>query len=59
MCDEQRSSVTVPVAASRDVAVVVRALDTVAVEADELAVAEPGLDEVYVVATRRAGAVAG
>jgi ABC-2 type transport system ATP-binding protein len=59
VCDEQRKSVTVPVTASRDVAVVVRALDGVAVEADELTLAEPGLDEVYVVVTRRARTVAG
>lgn len=59
VCDEQRTSVTVPVTASRDVAVVVRALDGAAVEAHELALAEPGLDEVYVVVTRRARAVAG
>ncbi|MGH8908660.1 MAG: ATP-binding cassette domain-containing protein [Egibacteraceae bacterium] len=57
--DLPQRSVTVPVTASRDVAAVVRALDGVAVEADELALAEPGLDEVYLVSTRRAGAVTG
>lgn len=54
--DGQRKSVTVPVSAFCDVAVVVRALDEVAVEADELAVAEPSLDEAYRIFTRRAGA---
>jgi ABC-2 type transport system ATP-binding protein len=59
VCDERRRSVTVPVTASRDVAVVVRALDDAGVEADELALAEPRLDEVYMLVTRRAAAAAG
>jgi ABC-2 type transport system ATP-binding protein len=59
MCDEQHKRVTVPVTASRDVAVVVRALDGVEVEADELALTEQSLDEVYVVVTRRTGTVGG
>jgi ABC-2 type transport system ATP-binding protein len=59
VCDEQREHVTVPVTATRDVAVVIRVLDGVAVEADELTLTEPGLDEVYVAVTRRAGAAAG
>lgn len=52
--DPPRKSVTVGVTGSRDVAVVVRALDAAAVEADELTLSEPGLDEVYRVFTSRA-----
>jgi ABC-2 type transport system ATP-binding protein len=47
VCDEEARAVTVPVAGSRDVAVVVRALDGAGIEARELTFAEPGIDEVY------------
>ncbi|WP_345430136.1 ATP-binding cassette domain-containing protein [Actinoallomurus vinaceus] len=50
--DEKERSVTVPVAGSRDVAVIVRLLDAVGVEARELTFAEPGIDEVYLTLVR-------
>jgi ABC-2 type transport system ATP-binding protein len=53
--DHERTTVSVPVLASRDIALVVRALDTVAVEADELAFAEPDLDEAYLTLISGAG----
>jgi ABC-2 type transport system ATP-binding protein len=45
--DEARHAVIAPVAASKDLAVVVRALDEVGVEVAELAFSEPTLDDVY------------
>ncbi|KAB2352766.1 ATP-binding cassette domain-containing protein [Actinomadura rudentiformis] len=45
--DEARTSVTVPVETSRDIATIVRALDDAGLELSELQVAEPTLDEVY------------
>jgi ABC-2 type transport system ATP-binding protein len=45
--DKTVGTVTVAVRASRDLAVVVRALDDFAVEVEELTLTEPNLDEVY------------
>ncbi|KAA2265235.1 ATP-binding cassette domain-containing protein [Solihabitans fulvus] len=45
--DTERIALTTPVTASRDLAVVVRALDEVGIEAAELALGEPTLDDVY------------
>jgi ABC-2 type transport system ATP-binding protein len=56
--DAAQRLVRVPVSGSRDLAVVVRALDQAGVEADELAFTEPGLDEVFVAFQRDARPVA-
>ncbi|MFI0371957.1 ATP-binding cassette domain-containing protein [Actinomadura sp. 1N219] len=53
-CDLARTSVTVPVAAPRDTATVIRTLDELGIEISELVLAEPTLDEVYLAATERA-----
>jgi ABC-2 type transport system ATP-binding protein len=45
--DAAKNSLTTPVTASRELAVVVRALDEVGLEASELALGEPTLDDVY------------
>ena len=45
--DTGRKSLTAPVTTSRELAVVVRALDEVGLEATELALGEPTLDDVY------------
>ncbi|PRY36320.1 ABC-2 type transport system ATP-binding protein [Umezawaea tangerina] len=45
--DAEHNTLTAPVTASRELAVVVRALDEVGVEASELALGEPTLDDVY------------
>ncbi|HWO65883.1 MAG TPA: ATP-binding cassette domain-containing protein [Umezawaea sp.] len=45
--DAEHSTLTAPVTASRELAVVVRALDEVGLEASELALGEPTLDDVY------------
>ncbi|MET1075561.1 MAG: ATP-binding cassette domain-containing protein [Umezawaea sp.] len=45
--DAAHNTLTAPVTASRELAVVVRALDEVGVEASELALGEPTLDDVY------------
>jgi ABC-2 type transport system ATP-binding protein len=45
--DAERNTLTAPVTASRELAVVVRALDEVGLEATELALGEPTLDDVY------------
>jgi ABC-2 type transport system ATP-binding protein len=45
--DEARAELRTPVAASADLAVVVRALDEARVEVAELALTEPSLDDVY------------
>ena len=45
--DAERNTLTAPVTASRELAVVVRALDEVGLEASELALGEPTLDDVY------------
>jgi ABC-2 type transport system ATP-binding protein len=47
VADPQRPALTAPVTASRELAVVVRALDEVGLEATELALGEPTLDDVY------------
>ncbi len=54
--DPARATVTTPVDGSRDLAVVVRALDDVQLEASELSLAEPTLDDVYLALTSRAPA---
>lgn len=51
--DEQRSSLTVPVTASRELAVVVRALDEAGVEVEDLSLGEPTLDDVYLTLAHR------
>jgi ABC-2 type transport system ATP-binding protein len=53
-CDRTRTAVTVPVAASRGTATVIRTLDELNIEINELVLAEPSLDEVYLAATRPA-----
>jgi ABC-2 type transport system ATP-binding protein len=45
--DAEHNTLTAPVTASRELAVVVRALDEVGLEASELALGEPTLDDVY------------
>ncbi|MCS7476178.1 ATP-binding cassette domain-containing protein [Umezawaea endophytica] len=45
--DVEHNTLTAPVTASRELAVVVRALDEVGLEATELALGEPTLDDVY------------
>jgi ABC-2 type transport system ATP-binding protein len=45
--DAEHNTLTAPVIASRELAVVVRALDEVGLEATELALGEPTLDDVY------------
>ncbi|HEX3785601.1 MAG TPA: ATP-binding cassette domain-containing protein [Pseudonocardiaceae bacterium] len=50
--DEIRHAVTIPVTRSAELAVVVRALDEVGVEVDELALTEPTLDDVYLTLAR-------
>ncbi|MFI1972722.1 daunorubicin/doxorubicin resistance ABC transporter ATP-binding protein DrrA [Streptomyces cinnamoneus] len=57
--DETRGKLTTPVDSSRQVADVVRALDAVHVEAAELAMTEPTLDDVYLTLARKAPALAG
>ncbi|MEU5690394.1 ATP-binding cassette domain-containing protein [Actinosynnema sp. NPDC020468] len=47
-------ALTAPVTSSRELAVVVRALDEVGLEAAELALAEPTLDDVYLTLSRHA-----
>lgn len=56
--DAQRSTLTVPVTASRELAVVVRALDEAGVEVDDLSLGEPTLDDVYLTLTHRPTAAA-
>jgi len=46
--DRERHAIAVPVAASRDLAVVVRVLDEAGVEPADLVLGEPSLDDVYV-----------
>ncbi|MDH6133790.1 ABC-2 type transport system ATP-binding protein [Kitasatospora sp. MAA4] len=43
----QDGAIVIPIAASRDIAAVVRALDNVGIEAAELSFGEPSLDDVY------------
>jgi len=50
--DEGRHAVTIPVTRSAELAVVVRVLDEVGVEVDELALTEPTLDDVYLTLAR-------
>ncbi|WP_329071725.1 ATP-binding cassette domain-containing protein [Streptomyces sp. NBC_01429] len=45
--DREHGTVVVPIDASKDIAVVIRALDQVGVEAAELSFGEPSLDDVY------------
>ena len=45
--DAEHNTLTAPVTASRELAIVVRALDEVGLEASELALGEPTLDDVY------------
>ncbi|WP_199442413.1 ATP-binding cassette domain-containing protein [Umezawaea beigongshangensis] len=52
--DPKHGSLTTPVTASRDLAVVVRALDDAGLEAAELALGEPTLDDVYLTLAARA-----
>jgi ABC-2 type transport system ATP-binding protein len=56
--DEHRHAVTIPVTRSAELAVVVRALDEVGVEVDELALTEPTLDDVYLTLARTPAAAA-
>lgn len=56
--DEERGTITVPVAASRELAAVVRALDEVGVELSDLALGEPTLDDVYLALAHGADATA-
>ncbi|GAB3290405.1 ATP-binding cassette domain-containing protein [Parasphingorhabdus pacifica] len=56
--DGQRHTLTTPVTASRDLAVVVRALDEVGVEVGELALGEPTLDDVYLALAHQTSAPA-
>lgn len=56
MADAGRT-LSMPVATSADLAEVVRALDTVAAEIDELAYKEPTLDDVYLALTQASRAV--
>ncbi len=45
--DRERNAITAPVAASRELATVVRALDEDGIEVSDLALGEPTLDDVY------------
>jgi ABC-2 type transport system ATP-binding protein len=56
--DENRKAITVPVAASRDLASVVRALNESAIEIDGLELGEPTLDDVYLALAHRSPASA-
>ncbi|MFE2751193.1 ATP-binding cassette domain-containing protein [Actinosynnema sp. NPDC059335] len=49
-----RNTLTAPVTSSREIAVVVRALDEVGLEATELALGEPTLDDVYLTLAQHA-----
>ena len=51
--DEQQAAVTIPVARARELADVVRVLDAADVEADDLTLREPTLDDVYLALTHR------
>ncbi|MFI0356934.1 ATP-binding cassette domain-containing protein [Actinomadura sp. 9N407] len=57
--DAERGTVTVPVNAPRDAALVVRALDEAGIEPAELVMAEPTLDEVYLSLVARVRTEAG
>ncbi|GAA2671430.1 MULTISPECIES: ATP-binding cassette domain-containing protein [Actinosynnema] len=52
--DPAKHALTSPVGSSRELAVVVRALDEVGLEASELALGEPTLDDVYLTLSRHA-----
>ena len=54
--DPERGAVTAPVTASRELAVVVRALDEAGVEVSGLGIAEPTLDDVYLALAHRPAA---
>ena len=56
--DITRPVITAPVTSSRELAVVVRALDEVGIEAAELGLAEPTLDDVYLTLSAHAPAAA-
>ncbi|ONI85764.1 daunorubicin/doxorubicin resistance ABC transporter ATP-binding protein DrrA [Saccharothrix sp. ALI-22-I] len=49
-----RNTLTAPVTSSREIAIVVRALDEVGLEATELALGEPTLDDVYLTLAQHA-----
>lgn len=51
--DEQQAAVTIPVARARELADVVRVLDAADVEADDLTLREPTLDDVYLALPHR------
>jgi len=55
--DAERGAVSAPVTASRELAVVVRALDEAGVEVGDLGLSEPTLDDVYLALAHRTAAL--